>query len=249
MGTMQWLSHFRQSVDRPRDVDWSRGIQLAPEVRGPVLHAMRTFQRGLTSSGLDLRTKVRHHCPAEYAECVDLYVREKNVHGELLMRWIWEMGSEPAHRVLVDFGFRRLRRRFDWLRELMVLQTAEMASVPFFRMLSHQVSDPATRQMLEHILLDQSYHLGFHIDHLRAELQLRPRWERLLQRQAWSSLFAGTLSALMLETRDVFDALEYDRLAFWTDAWNLFAQVQTGIHGSQHLAAVLGRDPRLRFAL
>jgi hypothetical protein len=246
---MQWLTHFESSVHRERPIPWARGIHLDPSVRGPVVEALRVFQRGLTSSGIDLRSKVRQSCDAPYAQCIDLYVQEKNVHAELLMKWLWEAGSEPTKRVLLDFGFRRFRRRFDWLRELMVILSAEMASMPFFRVLANSIDDPVTNALLEEILADQAYHLGFHIDQLREELAGRSRWERLFQQQAWGAMFGGTLSAVLIETSDVFDALDYDRLAFWTDAWNLFAQVQTGLSGSQHLASILSRDPRIRFTL
>jgi len=249
MGTMQWLNHFRSSVRRERHIPWEQGVRLREEIREPVIAAMRIFQRGLTSSGIDLRSKVRQSCSPEYAECIDLYVQEKNVHAELLMKWLWAAGSEPARRYLIDFGFRRFRRRFDWVRELMILLSAEMASMPFFRVLASSVDDPMTRRMLEEILADQAYHLGFHIEHLRHELQKRSRWERLAIQQAWGAFFTATLTAVLTETTEVFDALPYDRLAFWTDAWNLFAQVQTGLTGSQHLAAMLSRDPRLKFAL
>jgi hypothetical protein len=249
MGTMQWLHHFRSSVRREREIPWESGIRLRSEVRAPIVATLRIFQRGLTSSGINLRTKVRQSCSPEYAECIDLYVQEKNIHAELLMKWLWAADAEPAGRILLDFGFRRFRRRFDWVRELMVLLTAEMVSMPLFRVLANSVDDPTTRALLEEILADQAYHLGFHIDHLRDELQKRSRWERLAAQQAWSALFAGSLSAVLIETSEVFDALPYDRLAFWTDAWNLFAQVQTGLHGSRHLSGMLVRDPRLKFAL
>jgi hypothetical protein len=246
---MQWMAHFEESVHRQREVPWERGIQMPDHVRQPVIDSLRVFQRGLTSSGIDLRSKVRQNCDPDYARCIDLYVQEKNVHAELLMRWLWDAGSEPTKRVLLDFGFRRFRRRFDWLRELMVILSAEMASMPFFRVLANSIDDPVTVGVLESILADQAYHLGFHIDTLREQLQHRSRWERLAQQQAWAAMFTGTLSAVLVETSDVFDALEYDRLAFWTDAWNLFAQVQSGLSGSQHLAPLLSRDPRIRFTL
>ncbi len=249
MRTMQWLQHFRASVDRPREVRWDVGVQLDAELRDPVIRSLQTFQRGLTSSAVNLRTKVRQQCEPEYAECVDLYVREKSVHSDLLMRVLWTAESGPRKRLWVDFMFRHLRRRFDWAREVMVILTAEMASMPFFRVLANNAGDPLVKEVLEIVLEDQAYHLGFHIDHLRDEMHGRSNLERLALQQAWGGLFASTLSVVMADNRTVFQVLEYDKLAFWTDAWNLFSQIQTGLNGSQHLAALLGRDPRLKFAL
>jgi hypothetical protein len=249
MGTLQWLEHFRSSVARERPIQWDRGVDVPDTIREPVLQSLRVFQRGLSSPGLNLRSKVRRSCAPEYAECVDLYVREKQIHAELLLQLVWRSGSEPAGRAFIDFLFRRVRRRFDWARELTVLLTAEMVSMPFLRVLSNHVNDPVFRQVLESILADQAYHLGFHIEHLRAEIERRPAWERVFIQQAWTAFFSGALTLVIADNQKTFDALGYDRLAFWTDAWNLFAQVQSGLVGSRHMSSILGRDPRIRFVV
>jgi hypothetical protein len=142
-----------------------------------------------------------------------------------------------------------MRRRFDWAEELMILLTAEMASAPYFRVLHNTVDDKLLQQVLGSIMEDQSYHLGFHIDHLRPELERRSPTERALLLQGWSAFFGSVLSVVIFDNRAVFAALRYDKLTFWTDAWNLFAQVQSGLHGSRHMSALLGRDPRLRFVV
>ncbi|MFT4704566.1 MAG: hypothetical protein ACI81R_002271 [Bradymonadia bacterium] len=249
MGTMQWLSHFERSLARTRELPWQDGVNLAPALRTPVLASLGSIQRGLTSPGIHLRTKVRAQCTEEYARCIDLYVNEKTVHSELLMRLLWDAKSAPKKRALVDFAFRRLRRRSDWAWEIMVLLTAEMASAPFLRVISNTVDDPLTRSVLETIIDDQAFHLGFHIDHLRPAMEERDNMERLALQQAWGAFFTTALSVVLIDNRETFAALKYDKLAFWTDAWNLFAQVQTGLNGSQHLAALLGKDPRLKFVV
>src|SRR6056297_1966059 len=114
MGTMQWRAHFRDSVDRERGFDWEGGVQLDPTSREPVVVALQHIQRALSSPGLNLRTKVRRNCSREYAECIDLYVREKGIHADLLAQLLWEMGEEPSKRFWADFLFRRFRRRFGW---------------------------------------------------------------------------------------------------------------------------------------
>lgn len=249
MGTMQWLAHFERATERKRDIDWTRGLELPEHLRPHVVRSLAIFQRGLTSPGLNLRSKVRQSCTPEFARCVDLYVGEKRVHSELLMRLVWEAGGSPRNRQMADFALRRVRRRADWIWEMLVILTAEMAASPFLRVLANTIEDPLTRQVLESMLEDQAYHLGFHIDALRPEMEQRDNVERLAMQQAWGSVFTATLGVLLTSHRDTFRALDYQKLTFWTDAWNLFAQVQTGLNGSQHLSAILGKDPRLKFAL
>ncbi|TVQ96237.1 MAG: ferritin-like domain-containing protein [Deltaproteobacteria bacterium] len=249
MGTMQWIEHFRDSVARPREADWSRGVHLDAELREPVLRSLQAFQRGLSSPGTDLRTKVRRGADADYAVAVDLYVQEKNIHADLLARLLWAAQSEPYTRRWPDFFFRRLRRRFDWAPEMMILLTAEMASMPFFRTLANHAGDPLLREVLEGILQDQAFHIGFHIDHLRPEMERRGGKERVVLQHAWGTFFSATLMVLIQDNTRVFDALGHQRIAYWTDAWNLFAQVQSGLHGSRNLGALLGRDPRIRFVV
>jgi hypothetical protein len=246
---MQWRAHFRESVSRERDFDWDSEISLSPEIREPVITALQHVQRALSSPGLNLRTKVRFSCSPEYADCIDLYVKEKGVHADLLARLLWELGEQPSKRFWADFAFRRFRRRFGWTGELMVLLTAEMAAVPLFRVMANHIDDPVIKAVLESILEDEAFHLGFHIDHLRPELHKMSNLGNVAMQHAWGALFSTTLTYLMTDLRDLFRTFGYSRLTFWTDAWNLFAQVQTGLNGSEHLNALISRDPRLKFAL
>ncbi len=249
MGTMQWKQHFEQSVNRPRNIHWEAGFAVKSPLREPLLRSLQTLQRGLSSPGLDFRTKVRASCPREYAEVIDLYVREKTVHSDHLAQILWSAGERPVSRQWTDFAFRRLRRRFGWAEELMVMLTAEMASAPYFRVLYNTVDDPLLREVLAGIMEDQAYHLGFHLDFLREELQKQSAVDRVTTQQAWSTLFGSVLGVVIFDNREVFAALRYDKLTFWTDAWSLFAQVQTGLHGSQHMSALLARDPRIKFVV
>lgn len=249
MGTMQWLAHFESSVERPRNIDWSRVPQIDEELREPLVRALAFFQRGLSSQGFNLRTKVRQHCPDEYVQCIDLYVQEKAIHADQLAKLVWALGGQPGRRSVADFAFRRFRRRFGWLAEIMVLLSVEMVTVPFFRVLANQIDDPLIRDVLEGIIYDQSWHIGFHIDHVRPELDTLSGMQNVAMQAGWASLFTSVLSVLLAECHPIFDALGYSRVSCWTDAWNLFAQVQTGLNGSGHLNALLGRDPRIRFAL
>lgn len=249
LSSLKWLEHFERSLRRDRPFDFRQPLLLPAEVRGPVLASLQVFQRGLTSTGLDLRTKVRETCDRDYALAMDLYVREKNAHAELLAQLLWAAGERPSKRNLPDFLFRRIRRSLDWAPEVMVLLCAEMATMPFFRVLASHLEQPLVQDVLESIIADQAWHLGFHIDHLRPELEARSAIERTVLQQAWVGVFGTTLSGLLVETHDVFEALGYRRLAYWTDAWNLFAQVQSGLSGSPHHSAILLRDPRLRFVV
>lgn len=249
MGTMQWLSHFRDSVERERTYDFGQGVSLDPAIREPVMGALSFFQRALSTPGMDLRTKVRRGCPDEYIECIDLYVREKSHHADALAQLLWAAGEEPGRRNVADFMFRRLRRRLDWQPELLVLLTGELVMVPVMRVISNHVKDPLVKAVVDDILFDQSFHIGFHLDHLRAEVRKLGSLGNVAMQATWASLFTSALSVLLRECHPLFNAIGYSRLTCWTDAWHLFATVQAGLNGSDHLNSLLMRDSRIRFAL
>lgn len=249
MGTMQWLSHFRGSVERERDFDFAQGVHLDPAVREPVMQALSFFQRALSTPGMDLRSKVRRNASAEYVECTDLYVEEKNLHADLLARLLWAAGEEPGRRNLPDFLFRRVRRRLPWQPEIVVLLTAEIVMVPVMRVISNHVRDPLVKDIADSILFDQSFHIGFHLDHLRGEMQRLGSLSNVAVQAAWAGMFTSALTVLLRECHPLFDAIGYSRLTCWTDAWHLFSTVQAGLNGSDHLNSLIGRDPRIRFAI
>lgn len=249
MGTMQWLSHFRDSATRERSFDFAQGVTLEPAVREPVMAALSFFQRALSTPGMDLRTKVRNGGSPEYVECVDLYVAEKNAHADLLARVLWAAGEQPGRRNVPDFVFRRVRRRLPWQPEIMVLLTAELVMVPVLRVIANHTRDPLVTEVVESILYDQSFHIGFHLDHLRDELRGFGSLSNVGLQAAWSAMFTSALTVLLRECHGLFDAIGYSRLTCWTDAWHLFSTVQAGLHGSDHLNSVIGRDSRIRFAI
>jgi len=249
MGTMQWRAHFRDSVERPRTYDFEQGIQLDPDVKMPLIGALRFFQRGLNSAGLDLRTKVRKNCSPEYIECIDLYVREKSIHAELLAQLLWAGGAEPGRRNVPDFLYRRLRRRLQWQPELVALLTGELVMLPVMRVIANQAKDPLVAAVVNDIIYDQSFHIGFHLDHLREEVRKLSAMQNVGVQALWASFFASSLTVLLAECHPFFDAIAYPRLTCWTDAWNLFSLVQGGLNGSDHLNSNLMRDGRIRFAL
>lgn len=249
MGTMQWLVHFQDSVARPRNFDFSRPLELEPYQRGPLLQALGFFHRAINTPGIDLRTKIRKNAPVEYVKSVDLYVREKGIHAELLAQLIWRLEGEPARRNVPDFMFRRLRRRLPWQQELAVLLTGELVMVPVLRVIANSVTDPLTKEVIQSILADQAFHIGFHLEHLKMEVRQLGSLGNVAMQTVWSSFFASMLGVLLTECHDMFDALGYSRLTCWTDAWHLFAQVQVGLNGSNHLNPILMHDGRLRFAL
>lgn len=249
MGTMQWLSHFRDSSERERSYDFGQGVDLDPSMREAVMQALGFFQRALSTPGMDLRSKVRRSCSPEYIECIDLYVKEKSIHADLLAQLLWAAGEEPGRRNVPDFLFRRLRRRLDWQPELLVLLTGELVMVPVMRVISNHVRDPLVKAVVDEILYDQSFHIGFHLDHLREEVRKQGSLGNVAMQAAWSGLFTSTLGVLLRECHPLFDALEYSRLTCWTDAWHLFATVQAGLNGSDHLNSLLSRDQRIRFAI
>lgn len=249
MGTMQWLAHFRDSAERTRVREISQTLTLKPALRAPIVQTLTFFQRALSTPGMDLRSKVRRSCDEAYVECVDHYVREKNVHADMLARVIWALGGEPERRNMPDFVFRRIRRRLDWQPELLVLLTGEMVMVPVMRVIANNVGDPEIKAVIEDILVDQAFHIGFHVDHLRTEVGALSSMSNVAVQVAWASMFSSALIVLLRECHPFFDAVGYSRLTCWTDAWHLFATVQAGLNGSDHLNSLLMRDPRLRFAL
>ena len=249
MGTMQWLVHFQDSVSRARSFDFTRPLELEPFQREPLLQTLGFFHRAINTPGIDLRTKIRKGSPKEYVECVDLYVREKGIHAELLAQLIWRLEGEPSRRNAPDFLFRRLRRRLPWQPELLVLLTGELVMVPVLRVIANAVADPLTKEVLQSILQDQAFHIGFHLEHLKGEVRGLGSMGNVAMQTVWAGFFSSVLGVLLAECHDMFDALGYSRLTCWTDAWHLFAQVQVGLNGSQHLNPILMHDGRLRFAI
>lgn len=249
MGTMQWLTHFRESARRERSFDFARPVTLDASQRETLLQALSFFHRAINTPGLDLRTKIRQGRHDEYVECVDLYVREKNAHAELLAQLIWRLGGEPSRRNVPDFLLRRFRRRLSWQPELLVLLTGEMVMVPVLRVMANQTTDPVTKEVLQSILADQAFHIGFHLEHLKDEVAALGGWGNVAMQSVWAAFFSSMLGVLLTECHAMFDALGYSRLTCWTDAWHLFAQVQIGLNGSNHLNPILMHDGRLRFAL
>lgn len=129
----------------------------------------------------------------------------------------------------VDSIFRRLRKLAGLEACAVVLVTAEVLAVPFYRALRDATRSSLLHSICKRILRDEAAHLDYQA--LTIGLLRRPlgRTSRAIRSFLHSLLFHGTALLLWRQHRRVFRSAGWDFFQFWTRAGRTFGELQSRI--------------------
>lgn len=147
----------------------------------------------------------------------------------MLGRFLDREGIPRLANNWVDSIFRRLRKLAGLETCAVVLVTAEVLAVPFYRALRDATRSRPLHSICKSILREEAAHLDYQA--LTIGLLRRPlgRRARAIRSFCHSLLFHGTALLLWRQHRRVFRSAGWTFLHFWTRARRGFAQLQTRI--------------------
>lgn len=132
----------------------------------------------------------------------------------------------------VDSTFRRIRKLAGLEACAVVLVTAEVLAVPFYRALGDATGSSLLHSICQRILVDEATHLNYQA--LTIGLIRRPlgKKARAIRSLCHLLLFHGTALLLWHQHRRVFRSAGWTFLHFWTRARRTFARLQTRIRST-----------------
>ncbi len=165
LSQFDWIAHFKANHNHRLQIDFSAEPELTPEEKSLISPSIQSFQKGEASGGHFLlrcarRYADRNHDP-EYPGAMEWFVREENWHSAYLRKYMDYHRIPVSRHSLLDDIFRLLRKTGGLRSEVIVLITAEMIALSYYRALAECVDSPALKSICRQMLKDELPHIVF----------------------------------------------------------------------------------------
>ncbi len=206
---MAWLAHFQQNQSIP-PLPWEDSYRLTHEETRAVIASIQQFQLGEGSNGAGLlRRGERFAGGTDFVPTLRLFVAEEQRHSQQLGRFLDLHGIPRLRHHWVDGVFRRLRKLAGLELCLVVLVTAEIIAVPYYRALRLATRSRLLRAICDQILRDEAMHLRYQASNLAAVRRGRSKLGVRAAEAAHRIFLEATMLVVWREHRAVFRAGGY----------------------------------------
>lgn len=221
-----WAAYFAENDHSLMAVNWEDGYRLTAAEAQTIRPSIQQFQLGESSEGHHLIAQAQRYAirsgDTAYLTALRLFIKEEQRHSRDLGRFMQSQGIPLLKANWVDSVFRFLRRATNLEQCIVVLLTAEIVAMVYYKALHDATAAPMLRQICRQILRDEVQHLRFQTDtlgklrHGRSPLVLK--LTHLLQR----GLFATTLLLVWAQHHGLFTAGGFTFQKFWRASWLRF---------------------------
>ncbi len=165
LSQFDWIAHFKANQVHRLQIDFSTEPELTPLERSLISPSIQSFQKGEASEGRFLLHHAkqyadRSHNP-NYPETMKWFVLEENWHSSYLKKYMDYHQIPVARHSFPDDIFRLLRKIGGLRSEIVVLVTAEMIALSYYRALAECVDSPALKSICRQMLKDELPHIVF----------------------------------------------------------------------------------------
>jgi len=212
-----WLNYFERNKDVRSMIELPQRIILPEALSTPLLRSLQRFQIGETGEGKHLKKFARRLGSAEYYQCVDLFIKEEQGHGQILAEAILALNGTLLQWHWSDLCFIVLRRLLGLKTELFIILIAEIIGKCFYRCVSDKITNQSLSNAFAIIVCDEIAHLRFHSEFLGRQLASAPWYLKYFVHYAWSMIFYTACFVFVLDHRQTLQALEVSTPDFIAD--------------------------------
>ncbi len=218
--TQNWTQYFTHNREHLMPVAWDSAYELTPQEIRTILESIQQFQLGESSEGTHFLKLAgdyaRRTGDTAYLPALKLFIAEEQRHAAHLGRFMTQQGLPLAEYDPVDRIFRHLRHLVNLEMAIVVLLTAEIVAMTYYKALHDATQSPTLRGICRQILRDEIQHLDFQASTLTKIRQGRSRLGMMLTRGLQRILFSGTLLVVWLNHGRVYQAGGFTFRTFWT---------------------------------
>lgn len=202
-----WLNYFERNRATQSAIRLPAQISLPVELKAPLLKSLQKFQIGETGDGRHLkRFAATLACP-RYLRSIDLFVKEEQVHGQILAEIILSLDGCLLGWHWSDLAFIALRRLLGLKTEIFIILIAEIIGKCFYKTVAERLDNELLSNAFAIIVCDEIAHLRFHSEFIHGQLQDYPAFVKALVYAGWSFLFYAALSVFVMDHAQTLRAL------------------------------------------
>jgi hypothetical protein len=231
---MDWVAYFEWNRQRKRTIPWDLGVMIPPELRVPLVRSLQRFQVGERGDGAHLRAAARAMNDERYSQAIALFIAEEQVHAGMLARAIHTLGGNTIEAHWTESCFIRMRRLAGLRVELLVLATAELIGLGYYRALRDGIDDALLRCLFAKIVRDEEAHIAFHAHSLHRLFETWPTPSRAVALCAWRGFFTVVSAVVAYDHRPVLSRVGLTRPQFMIECGELRAAMEARIVDGPH---------------
>lgn len=203
-----WLRYFQQNKMLRSAIRLPERIDIDAELRKPLLRSLQKFQIGETGEGRHLRYFAKRTNDAAYSQCIDLFVKEEQSHGQMIAEVIAAIDGRVLLWHWTDCAFILLRRVMGLKTELMICLIAEIIGKCFYRLLADRLDNSQLSNVFAFIVCDEIAHLRFHSEFLNKQLGPYHWLLKFFIYYSWSIIFYTVSFVFVLDHKDTLRKLD-----------------------------------------
>ncbi len=203
----KWLEYFQENKRTRPVFDLSQEIDLNEKLRGPLIRSLQRFQIGETGDGKHLRKYANCIGDPGYLQCVDLFIREEQVHGQILAEVILCAGGTLLSWHWTDVAFILLRRLLGLKTEILILLIAEVIGKCFYKCIADKIENACLSEVFAVIVFDEIAHLQFHAEFLSYRFERHSWWVKYFAHYIWCMIFHSACFVFIADHRLALEAL------------------------------------------
>lgn len=160
-----WERWFEKNRDKMAPIPWECAYRIGATEKALLTASIQEFERGENARGRSFRIRGRLYAmrqrDSRYPRALQLFIWEEQRHSAYLRRYMELEGIPRQEELWVDNVFRRLRKLAGLDCMIMVLVSAEIIAMSYYRALSQATSSPILKAICRRILKDEVAHLQF----------------------------------------------------------------------------------------
>jgi rubrerythrin len=232
---MNWLKYFEHNRDHRAPIPWATCQAIAPRLRKAFVRSLQKFQIGESGEGRHLRKLSAATGDEQYAQAMELFIREEQRHAELMAGILTRLNAPLLKSDWTDNCFVLMRHMSGLHTELLVLLLPEMIAKVYFDTLRKGFSNPAMNAVFTQIFRDEEGHLAFHADYLNKAFAKMSFPRRIVVQVVWRFVYRAVCALVYLDHGSLLRALGVGPARFWRECGAVFDEVAAKIFCPAHV--------------
>lgn len=203
----KWLDYFEENKRTRPVFDLSQDFVIEEPLRAPLIRSLQRFQIGETGDGKHLRKYAEKVNDATYSQCVNLFIREEQVHGQILAEVILSANGSLLSWHWTDVAFILLRRMLGLKTEILILLIAEVIGKVFYKCVADKIGNEKLSEVFAVIVIDEIAHLQFHSEFLSFKFERHSWLIRCVTHYIWCLIFQTACFVFVVDHRKALEAL------------------------------------------
>ncbi|MCG8327478.1 MAG: hypothetical protein MI974_07325 [Chitinophagales bacterium] len=203
MNFKDWFYYFEGNQEHFNHIKWEGDNELTEQEKKIITSSLQQFQKGENSEGKNLYRYAKELNDESYLETIKLFIKEEKSHAQVLGRFMEQNKIPKIKSHWIDDTFRNLRKLFSLENSIIVLVTAEIVAVVYYKALQKSTNSNTLKEICQQILVDEEMHINFQSFTLRKFYFGKNYFYKKISRLFHTILMSGTFLVVWIYHRKV----------------------------------------------